>query len=151
MASGLLSINAADAGMDTVPCMKELSPHINLVSAWVGLLLGFISGALMGLKFHQPDWLGGYASYPRRMIRLGHISFFGLGMVNLMFYFAARSLPPFGPALVAASWLFIVGAITMPLCCALMLRGPVWRNAFVVPVLSLIVGAGLTLWKLVPV
>ena len=150
MAAGLLSINAADAGMDTVPGMKELSPHINLVSAWVGLLLGFASGALMGLKFHQPDWLGGYASFPRRMIRLGHISFFGLGMVNLMFYFVARSLPQFGPALVAASWLFIVGAVTMPLCCALLLRGPVWRNAFAVPVLSLLVGAGLTLWKLVP-
>lgn len=150
MAPRHLSINAAGAATDTVRGMKEVYPHINLVSAWIGLLLGFVSGALMGLKFHQPDWLGGYTSYPRRMIRLGHISFFGLGMVNLMFYFVTRSLPPFGPALVAASWLFIVGAITMPVCCALMLRGASWRNAFVVPVLSLLVAGGLTLWKLIP-
>ncbi len=130
--------------------MNSAPFHLNLVSAWVGLLLGFLSGALMGLKFHQPDWLGGYTSYPRRMIRLGHISFFGLAMANLMFHFVARSLPSSQPALVAASWLFVVGAITMPACCALMLRGAGWRNAFVVPVSSLLVAAGLTLWKLLP-
>jgi hypothetical protein len=124
--------------------------HINLVSAWIGLLLACISGALMGLKFHEPDWLGGYTSFPRRMIRLGHISFFVLAMVNLMFYLAARSLPPSDSALVAASWLFVVGAITMPVCCALLLRGAEWRNAFVVPVSSLLVAAGITLWKLIP-
>ncbi len=148
MAPRHLSINAAGAATDTVRGMKEVCPHINLVSAWIGLLLAFVSGALMGLKFHEPDWLGGYTSFPRRMIRLGHISFSGLAMVNLMFYFVARSMPS-EPALVAASWLFVVGAITMPVCCALMLRGAGWRNAFVVPVSSLMVAAGLTLWKLV--
>ena len=128
--------------------MKFSVPHINLFLAWVGLLLGFVSGMLMGLKFHQENWLGGYTSYPRRMIRLGHISFFGLAMVNLMFYFAAQAFPAITFSVSVASWLFVVGAITMPICCGLMVISPRWRHAFAVPVLSLITGATLTLWEI---
>ncbi|MBI5772689.1 MAG: hypothetical protein HZA89_02970 [Verrucomicrobia bacterium] len=129
--------------------MKFQPIHVNLLAAWLGLLLGFASGMLMGLKFHEPQWLGGYASYPRRMIRLGHISFFGLAMVNLMFYFVAPSFPAAKLSVTVASWLFVVGAATMPVCCGLMLLGPRWRNAFAVPVVSLIVGASLTLTAIV--
>jgi len=31
-----------------------------------------------------PSWLGDYADTPRRLVRLGHISFFGLGILNLL-------------------------------------------------------------------
>ena len=128
--------------------MNLANPQLNLVSAWVGLLLGFVSGMLMGLKFHEENWLGGYTSYPRRMIRLGHISFFGLAMANLMFYFVAQALPAASISVSVASWLFVVGAVTMPVCCGLMLLSPRWRHAFVIPVLSLITGATLTLWEI---
>lgn len=124
-------------------------PQLNLIFAWLGLLLGFVSGMLMGLKFHEEHWLGGYASYPRRMIRLGHISFFGLAMVNLMFYFVAQSFPPARPTVAVASWLFIVGAVTMPVCCAFMVWSTRWKNAFALPVLSLIAGAVLTLLEVI--
>jgi hypothetical protein len=128
--------------------MNFTVPQVNLVLAWIGLLSGFLSGLLMGLKFHDENWLGGYTSYPRRMIRLGHISFFGLAMVNLMFYFVARTLPAASLTVAAASWLLVVGAITMPVCCGLMLLSPRWRHAFALPVLSLITGATLTLWEI---
>ena len=40
---------------------------------------------VLGMFFHGENWLGGYASFKRRMYRLGHISFFGLGAVNMLF------------------------------------------------------------------
>jgi hypothetical protein len=49
---------------------------INIQVAWVGLLLGCLAGAIPGLFFHKSDWLGGCASWQRRMMRLAHIAFF---------------------------------------------------------------------------
>ena len=93
---------------------------LNLFAAWIGVLLGFVSGALLGMKFHRADWLGGYASYPRRMLRLGHISFFGLAVINVMFYSAAGLFAAMSGTLLVASWALVIGAITMPVACALM-------------------------------
>src|SRR5215471_5817286 len=95
-------------------------PHLNLIAAWLGILFGFASGLALGLFFQRDDWLGGYASLKRRLYRLGHISCFGLGAVNLFFYFTALSLPAVGRALAIAAWAFIAGAISMPICCCLM-------------------------------
>ena len=52
---------------------------------------------VLGLFFHRENWLGGYASLKRRMYRLGHISFFGLGAVNLLFWLTVKSLPALSP------------------------------------------------------
>jgi len=57
--------------------------QINLLAAWCGIVLGFLYGMVLGMFFRRDDWLGGYASLKRRMYRLGHISMFGLGAVNL--------------------------------------------------------------------
>src|SRR6516162_3512639 len=105
--------------------MKLDVPQINLVSAWIGMLLGFLSGIALGLFFQRDDWLGGYGSLRRRLYRLAHISFFGLAAVNFFFYMTARTLPN-GRELVIASVAFILGAVSMPVCCLLMAR---WRRA----------------------
>ena len=118
--------------------------QINLLAAWMGVLLGFISGAVLGLGFHREDWLGGYGSFTRRLYRLAHISFFGLGAVNFFFYFTARALPA-SSLLSLASSAFIAGAITMPVCCVLMAHFPNTRSLFALPVLSLMSGGVLTL------
>src|SRR5438552_18472546 len=96
------------------------TPQLNLVFAWLGIVLGFISGLYLGLNFHRDNWLGGYGSFKRRLYRLGHISFFGLAIVNFMFYFTVRALSSFNPAAAWASWAFIIGAVSMPLCCLIM-------------------------------
>ena len=57
--------------------------HINV--GWLAMLLGVASGAVIGLFFHREEWAGGYGSYRRRMLRLGHISFFGIGILNFLF------------------------------------------------------------------
>ena len=129
--------------------LSPWSPQINLIAAWIGILLGFLSGMVLGLFFHRENWLGGYASLPRRLYRLAHISFFGLGAVNLLFFFTARTLALSGPLAEVASWAFLVGAVSMPVCCVVMAHFPRTQPIFGVPVLSLIAGGALTLLALV--
>src|SRR5262245_31514122 len=102
--------------------MNLCPPHLNLVFAWIWLLAGFLSGTFMRLHFHDPNWMGGYSSYRRRMYRLGHISFFGLGMVNFIYYLTARSVGASGLWADCASYAFVLGGLTMPICCWLMAR-----------------------------
>jgi hypothetical protein len=125
--------------------MKLQGIQLNLVIAWAGILLGFVSGMVLGLFFHREDWLGGYSSFKRRMYRLAHISCFGLGAVNLLFCLTAKSLPAAGPLLGVASWAFVGGAIAMPLCCVVMANFPKAHMVFAVPVVTLLVGGALTL------
>jgi hypothetical protein len=134
-------MNASLAAMMVVPRM-------NLALAWVWLSLGFLSGLGLGLFFHRENWLGGYGSFQRRLYRLAHISFFGLGFVNLAFYFTARVLPGPNPLMPLASASFLAGAVFMPLCCLLMAHFPRTRLFFAVPVLSLMLGGGLTTFML---
>ena len=112
----------------------------NLLAAWLGILLGFVAGAAQGLFFHDDNWLGGYASWRRRMLRLGHISFFGLALINLAYAVSFRLLdrPSTGPW---PSRLFIVGAIAMPLVCYLSAYRKPFRHLFPIPVIALLVGA----------
>ncbi len=123
--------------------------HLNLTLAWLWVVLGFVSGFLLGLNFHREDWLGGYGSFRRRLYRLGHISFFGLGLANLMFYFTIRLLGLAGAALEMASWGFIIGAVSMPVCCLVMAHRPELRALFLIPVLGLTVGSLSTLWEII--
>jgi hypothetical protein len=116
----------------------------NLVLGWIWILLGFASGALMGLRFHQPDWLGGYTSHKRRLYRLGHISFFGLGAVNFLFALTAAFCPD-GTLLQVASKAFLVGAFTMPLACLVFAHHKGLHLIFSIPVTALLGGAVLTL------
>jgi len=125
--------------------MKNSAANLNLLVAWLWILLGFVSGLVMGCFFHRENWLGGYASHTRRLYRLAHISFFGLGLVNLCFYFTMKSLGE--PNAAVASWAFVAGAITMPICCIAMAHLPGTRLLFGVPVLSLLLGGGLTVWR----
>ncbi len=116
-------------------------PQLNLFFAWLWILVGFLSGMVMGLCFHKEDWLGGYGSFKRRLYRLAHISFFGLGLINMLFYFTARIAPLDGSLVATAGWAFVIGAATMPVCCATMAHQPKAQALFAVPVLSLIAGA----------
>ena len=120
---------------------------INIHAAWIGFLLGCLAGAVPGLFFHDPNWLGGYSSWTRRMIRLGHISFFGIGLLNLSLAMTARALGV-DDGLVLPSVLLIVGAVTMPLVCYLSAWKPDFRNAFFVPALSVILAVALFLWRI---
>src|SRR5882762_3525993 len=94
MSASFLSITANQVG---VLRERVMTAHSNLVIAWIWILLGFFSGMLQGMFFNRENWLGGYNSLKRRLYRLAHISFFGLGAVNLFFYFTALRLPTITP------------------------------------------------------
>ncbi len=120
-------------------------PELNLWAAWIGILLGMITGAGMGLLFDREEWMGGYGSWRRRLTRLGHISFFGLAVVNLAFVLtvdrmdaAAGELPP--ASVVLASYLLVAGAVLMPATCFLSAWSRGFRRLFAVPVGCLLVG-----------
>ncbi len=56
---------------------------------WACAALGALTGLVMGLWSFDgpvpvPGWLGDYGSTARRLARLGHIAFFGIGILNLL-------------------------------------------------------------------
>jgi len=118
----------------------------NILAAWIGFLLGGVSGAIPGLFFYRYDWLGGYTSWPRRMIRLGHIAFFGIGFLNLGLGLTSITLKLESPA---ASVLMIVGAATMPLLCYASAFKPVFRHLFFIPAGSVILSIALVIERMV--
>ena len=118
-----------------------MTHSVNLFAGWAGFLAGAVTGALMGLFFHKEEWLGGYGSFPRRMVRLGHIACFGLGLINILFALSAAALPA-SRAADFASVLLIIGMITMPLNCFLTAWKRPFRHAFFIPAGSTLFGIG---------
>lgn len=81
------------------------------------------------------------------MIRLGHISFFGLGLLNLALALTSRALEPMPPP----RWsglLYLLGAGTMPLVCYLAAWKPAFRHLFFIPALSVTLGTALFTWRI---
>jgi hypothetical protein len=113
---------------------------LNLLAGWIGMLGGVISGAIIGLFFHQEGWMGGYFSFRRRMTRLGHISFWGLGFINVMFALSVRAVEFPIMSMRVASLGFILGLVTMPVCCFLTAWRESFRVLFPVPVICVLVG-----------
>ena len=115
----------------------------NEIFGWCLITFGFLSGMLLGLYFDREAWLGGYASYRRRLIRLGHIALLGLGILNILFDVSRPRLGlPAGQVQLAGAAMMI-GGISMPLCCAAAAWRPALKPLFAVPVISLI-AAGVT-------
>ncbi len=118
---------------------------LNWQFGWWLILAGVLSGAAIGLSFHRESFLGGYASFRRRLLRLGHIALVALGVLNLLF--ALSPLPSLDPRFVSlASHAFIFGSLTMPLVCFLAAWKARFRIFFCVPVLSLSLAVILTIY-----
>lgn len=120
---------------------RDLTPVINVFAAWVCVFLGIFAGVVLGLWYHRENWLGGYGSWPRRMLRLGHISFFGLAAINIGYALTLATLgwrdphPACSIALAASNFL-------MPLVCALVAWRPNLRHLFALPVVCASTGVG---------
>ncbi len=127
-----------------------LIPEGHLLVAWVGILLGLLSGTGIGLCFHHDDWLGGYGAWSRRMVRLGHISFFGIAMLNIAYGLTMSQFVGMWTdeshrlVWTISGWAFVAGAALMPAVCFLSAWRKAWRHAFFVPVMCLVLAAGIT-------
>ncbi len=117
---------------------------LNWYTGWTMVLLAFVTGAAIGLFFHRENFWGGYASFRRRIVRLGHIALAALGMMNVIF-----SLSPWpGAGTIAgevASIGFVVGGATMPLVCFLAGWKAPLRHLFPIPVAALLAAVICTL------
>ena len=123
-----------------------LAPHhpLNWHAGWTLVLAAFVTGAGLGLFFHRDDFWGGYDSFRRRIVRLGHIALAALGMMNVLY-----SLSPWPAATRwesdAASIAFVVGGVSMPAVCFLSGWKLGFRHLFFIPVTALILAVSWTL------
>lgn len=112
--------------------------NLNLLVAWVTILAGLVSGTGFGLFFRDPNWLGGYGSWRRRMTRLGHVACIGTGLLNLAFALSVAHLRLEHPPRIASA-AFVIGAVSMPAVCFLSAWREGFHRLFFIPVGSLIV------------
>ena len=120
---------------------------MNRALGWWSLVAGVATGLVMGLwsfdgPLAAPAWLGGYGDTPRRLARLGHIAFFGLGILNIL---VARELPAVIPdrRREVASFAMNAGNLLMPLTLFAASAYPPVKYALAVP--SILVFLALTL------
>ncbi|MBK1877619.1 hypothetical protein [Pelagicoccus mobilis] len=107
----------------------------NLLVGWIGMAAGVLSGAAIGLFFHREKWLGGYSSFTRRMMRLGHIAFFGIGFLNSLFAFTIQESDP-AEWIEYGAWGLAAANLLMPLVCFLSAWKKRFRHLFFLPVLA---------------
>ena len=110
---------------------------LNFSAGWWLILTAFVSGAIIGLGFHREDFLGGYHSFRRRLLRLGHVALAALGMLNVVY--GLSPVPPATGGLAALPGrLLLAGAIAMPLVCFLSVWRKFCRYFFFIPVTLLL-------------
>jgi hypothetical protein len=126
------------------PVVAAVPQPINWTVGWALVLMAFVSGAILGVGWHREEFLGGYASFRRRVIRLGHVAFAALGLMNVVFSLSPLPTPDTTAARLA-SLCFIAGGVLMPLVCFLTGWRAAWRHLFFVPVLCLIAAVIFTL------
>jgi hypothetical protein len=113
--------------------------HPNVAAGWAGMIAGVVSGALIGAFFHRENFLQGYDSFPRRLVRLGHISFLGLGILNVLYGLTFREGREPGQRDLAGTSM-IAGAVLMPTVCFLTAWRKPMRHLFALPVAAVLVG-----------
>jgi hypothetical protein len=104
---------------------SQLPHRVNLAEwnrrvGWLSTCLGAASGLILGLwsfdgPFAVPGWLGEYDQTGRRLARLGHIAFFGLGILNILIAGELRRGVLGRRLRWAASWAMNFGNVFLPL------------------------------------
>lgn len=119
------------------PANVAVSHALNFTAGWWLILAAFATGAVVGLGFHREEFLGGYGSFRRRMLRLGHVAFAALGILNVVYGLAPV---PAGTTLGdrVPGMLLLAGGVAMPIVCFLTAWRPVCRHAFFIPVTLLV-------------
>ncbi len=122
---------------------------MNEALGWLGIAMGIVSGAGLGLGFEKDGWLGGYNSLRRRLLRLGHIALIALGFLNILFAHSLGRIHLESGSLAVASWCLALGAFAMPACCFLNAWRISLKNLFAIPVALLATGTFMVFYGLV--
>lgn len=119
----------------------------NEAFGWLWIGVGLAVGAVLGLRFGDSAWLGGYGSHPRRLVRLGHVALVALGALNVLYAHTVAGHGLAGPGVMVASAGYLVGGVLMPLACFLYAWRPRLFWLFPLPVALLLVATGVTCWE----
>ena len=117
--------------------------QINVIFGWIWMGVGLIFGLVLGMRAEGEQWLGGYASLTRRYLRLGHVAFIALSIINILY---GREVGSADIALYVRSIgspLMIFGAAGVPLVC---ISAAFFRKAkylLPLPALAVVVGVGI--------
>jgi hypothetical protein len=101
----------------------------NRAVGWSSLAVGIAVGLVIGLwsfdgPVQTPSWIGGYADTSRRLLRLGHIAFIGLGILNILLADELSRTALGERARAAASRLMVAGNVFLPLA---LIGAAAWR------------------------
>jgi|GEM_PF-977317 len=125
-----------ELGLGNSPAILGPAHVANWYFGWCLLGLAFLTGAAIGLAFFQEDFWGGYSSFQRRVIRLGHVSLATMGLVNVL-YGVSPWPTPYSASASMAGLLFVLGGITLPGVFFLAGWRPGFRLGLCVPALLL--------------
>ena len=120
-----------------------ISGQINIIFGWAWMCVGLILGLTMGMRAEGEQWLGGYASLTRRYLRLGHVAFIALSIINVLYgrELGSADIPLYVRSI--GSPLMIFGAAGVPLTC---ISAAFFRKAkyfLPLPALAVLVGTGI--------
>jgi hypothetical protein len=115
------------------------------------MAVGIATGLVLGLWSFDgpvpvPAWLGQYGDTPRRLARLGHIAFLGLGILNLLL---ANELPRSGLGMRgkrAAAWAMNLGNIALPVGLFIAAAWAPAKYALSIPATAVFVALTLIAW-----
>lgn len=118
---------------------------------WASLVMGATTGLILGMFVFDgplpvPAWLGGYEELPRRLVRLAHISFMGIGILNILLARELSSLTLSEGAKAAASWSLVIANFLLPVTLFAASVYPPAKYALPVPALAIFVALSLTAW-----
>ena len=94
-----------------------ISGQINIIFGWAWMCLGFIFGMTLGMWAEEEKWLGGYTSMARRYLRLAHVAFIALSVINILYGKELGSVALPAHIKNIGSVLMIFGAAGVPIAC----------------------------------
>ncbi len=120
-----------------------ISGQINILFGWACMCIGFVSGMTLGMWAEGEKWLGGYASITRRYLRLAHVAFIALSVINILYgkELGSPDIPTYVKSI--GSTLMIFGAAGVPLAC---ISAAFFRKAkyfLPLPALALLIGTAI--------
>ena len=120
-----------------------ISGEINILFGWAWMCVGFISGMTLGMWAEREKWLGGYASITRRYLRLGHVAFIALSIINILYgrELGSADLPVYVKSI--GSSLMIFGAAGVPLVCVSAAFFRKARYFLPLPALAVLIGTAI--------
>ncbi len=122
--------------------MNEVIGKKNISFGWIWILSGIIIGAIMGMwSFNGPlaSPVGDYTSLPRRLLRLSHIAFIALAVINILYGYEIDKIKAKEKLKKIGSNFMIYGAVLMPLILLMSVFFEVFKYLTVIPTTLIII------------